>query len=298
MLQVLGHVRPSWALWACALNSLLVVGLALRWRIFLRAQGFQLPVWTILGLTWAGQFYNLVLPGSTGGDVVKIYQVCRLNPDRKAAAAATVLVDRLTALFALLILATAGLIVNPLPLSVLHFPTPFIGRTAYLVFIALVFSVVLAPFLFRAIRGTVWGGRLLRTITAAKNSFTFDGGSFTAFLLALTMHLLMVLIGYLFARALGMDVSYLQILVMLPVIALFVMLPITINGHGLRELLLIGYFTKMGSSLTSLDLTNVRETAIAFSLLMVTNDLLWALPGGILYIARVKSPRPNAFATP
>lgn len=33
---------------------------------------------------------------------------------------------------------------------------------------------------------------------------------------------------------------------MMPVVLFLVLLPITINGHGLREVLLIGYFTQMG----------------------------------------------------
>ena len=85
----------AWAIPASALVALLITLLALRWRIFLRQQGLELPFSTIFSLTWAGQFFNSVLPGSTGGDVVKIYQLCRLAPDRKAAAAATVVVDRL-----------------------------------------------------------------------------------------------------------------------------------------------------------------------------------------------------------
>ena len=58
------------------------------------------------------------------------------------------------------------------------------------------------------------------------------------------------------------------------------MLPITITGHGLRELLLIAYFTQIGITLGGFE-GGVREIAVAFSLLLVANDLIWCIPGGI-----------------
>lgn len=293
LFQILGQLDGNWALAGCALTFLLVLGLSARWRIFLQAQGIDLPFGTIVSLTWAGQFFNTLLPGSTGGDMVKIYHICQLAPDRKAAAAATVLVDRVTALFALLLLAVAGLMINPIPLRVLAHSL-VLGRTILWVSVALGAALSVAWFLFLAMRGTLWGERLLRTLSAARRSFVLDRRWMGAFLLALAMHLVLVIIAYLFARALGLSISYLQALVMMPVIACFVMLPITISGHGLRELLLIGYFMEMGVTLIGNAGSAVRETAIAFSLLLVANDLLWALPGGIWYSIRLKAARHEA----
>lgn len=296
LFQILGHLDGGWAFAGFALTFLLILGLSARWRIFLQAQGIDLPLGTIVALTWAGQFFNIMLPGSTGGDVVKIYHVCQLAPDRKAAAAATVLVDRLTALFALLLLAGVGLIINPIPLRVLKHSLA-LGKTMLWALVALAVTLVVAWLLFRAMRGTLWGERLLRTLSAARRSFVFDWRWLGAFLLSLAMHLVTVLTAYCLARALGISISYLQALIMMPVIAFFLMLPITISGHGLREVLLIGYFTEMGITLGGNAGSAVRETAIAFSLLLVANDLLWALPGGIWYSIRFKSARHEAPAT-
>ncbi|HEX8280303.1 MAG TPA: lysylphosphatidylglycerol synthase transmembrane domain-containing protein, partial [Chthoniobacterales bacterium] len=95
--SVLARIDWRWAAAGSILTGLLIGALAARWRIFLREQKIELTFGTVLSLTWAGQFFNSVLPGSTGGDVFKIYQLCRLAPDRKAAAAATVVVDRFSA---------------------------------------------------------------------------------------------------------------------------------------------------------------------------------------------------------
>jgi hypothetical protein len=44
---------------------------------------------------------------------MRIYQLCRFAPDRKAAAVASILIDRLTALLALLLLAAIGFALDP-----------------------------------------------------------------------------------------------------------------------------------------------------------------------------------------
>src|SRR3954447_26723512 len=99
--SILQHIDWRWALAGSLLTGVLIAGLALRWKIFLEQQQIEVPFLRVLSLTWAGQFFNSLLPGSTGGDFFKIYQMCRLHPERKAAAASTVLLDRFSALVAL-----------------------------------------------------------------------------------------------------------------------------------------------------------------------------------------------------
>ena len=280
----------GWALAGFAVSFLIIVGLAVRWRIFLRAQKIELPFITIFSLTWAGQFFNSILPGSTGGDVVKIYQLCRLAPDRKAGAAATVFVDRLTALLALVVLAGISFVIDPAPLGILSTESLSPRMMLGWLLLALAVMVIVAWLMFRLIRSTHWGGRVIRTLAAVKDNLSFNWGFLAAILLAFAIHLANFSIAYLFARALGISITYLQILLMMPVLLFLVLLPITINGHGLRELLLIGYFTQMGITLSGHPESGVREIAIALSLLLVTNDLLWSIPGGIWYLVRLKAP--------
>jgi hypothetical protein len=62
------------------------------------------------------------------------------------------------------------------------------------------------------------------------------------------------------------------------------MVPVTINGHGLREVLLISYLTYLGVAVTGHADVDARETAVALSLLAVATDLLWGLAGGVFYL--------------
>lgn len=288
LLQVLKYVDMRWALVGSALSSLLIIGLALRWRIFLRTQGIQLPLSKTIGLTWTGQFFNSVLPGSTGGDVVKIYQLCRFVPNRKAAAAATVFVDRVVALSALVVLTVIAFIVEPAPLRFVseHFR---IGRALLWLLLLAAGGGLGAWLLFIRLRSAVWVGRLGRILSAAKINFAFNRAFLAGFGLAFTLHLLTVLIAYCCSRALGLSMGFLEVLVLVPTVAFIIMLPISINGHGLREVMIIGYFTQLHVTLAGHPAAGVREIAVAFSLIQVANDLLWSIPGGIWYMMRVKS---------
>jgi hypothetical protein len=95
---------PDMAAFA-AVAALSVVVLAIqyaRWYILVR--GIDLPFTPGLAarLGLVGTYYNAFLPGSVGGDLVKAYYIARDQPGRRAAAVATVLIDRLVGLFGLL----------------------------------------------------------------------------------------------------------------------------------------------------------------------------------------------------
>lgn len=239
-------------------------------------------------MTWMGQFFNSVLPGSTGGDVAKIYQVCRLMPERKAAAASTVFVDRLSALVALLVLAAIAAVADPTGPALL---AQYVSLPAAVAAVTAL-SAIGAGALWlgiRLLRGSALAGRFARTFAAARTSLTSGRDVGIALALAAAIHLLNFATVYFFARAIRLPITYVEILFMMPVVLFLVMLPITINGHGLRELLLVGYFSKMGIGVAGGAAIGVQEIAVAVSLLMVSNDLLWSLPGGLWYLTRFRA---------
>lgn len=282
--------RIDWrvALPASLLVAPLIAMLAARWRLFLRQQGVVIPFRVVFPLTWAGQFFNSVLPGSTGGDFVKIYQVCKLVPDRRAAAAASVVVDRFTALVALLVLAGTALVIDPVPLWYVESLAGSVQKTLLVFAILGVIGLVAAWAGYRAIRSTHWHGKLHRTLSALKNSLVINRVLFVAMLMSFAIHCLNFLIVFLFARALGIGITYSQVLLIFPVVLLLVMAPVTVNGHGLREVLLIFYFTHLHISISGDASIGVRETVIALSIVLASNDLLWSLPGGLWYMLRFK----------
>jgi uncharacterized membrane protein YbhN (UPF0104 family) len=88
------------------------------WRliIMLQVQGVPLSYWTSTKLTFAGNFFNFALPGTTGGDLIKAYYLTLYTP-LKTEAVTTVFLDRAIGLLGLVILAalcwsTAGIFIT------------------------------------------------------------------------------------------------------------------------------------------------------------------------------------------
>jgi glycosyltransferase 2 family protein len=71
--------------------SLSIIGV--RWWLLLRIQDIRIPLWEAQKLTFLGQFYNIVIPGTIGGDLVKAYYIARHTP-KKAGALVSIFVDR------------------------------------------------------------------------------------------------------------------------------------------------------------------------------------------------------------
>jgi uncharacterized membrane protein YbhN (UPF0104 family) len=78
-----------------------------RWYLLVRALDLPFTFRNAVRLGLVGTFYNTFLPGSVGGDFVKAFFIAKGHPERKAAAVATVIADRLVGLFGLLLFGAA-----------------------------------------------------------------------------------------------------------------------------------------------------------------------------------------------
>lgn len=81
----------------------------LRWRVLLYAQGIKVSFFSAFRLTYIGFFFNLVIPGATGGDVVKAVYVAR-GQSKKAEAVTTVILDRFVGLYTIVVLSLFGVL--------------------------------------------------------------------------------------------------------------------------------------------------------------------------------------------
>ena len=103
MLQGLAR---AWEKTLVAFSLLLMVLGITGWRLCLLMKpcGFYLSVWSSMKLTLIGTFFNVCLPGASGGDAVRIYYAMGGNQGRRMEVATIILFDRLIGMFALLIM--------------------------------------------------------------------------------------------------------------------------------------------------------------------------------------------------
>lgn len=99
-------LATHWWLALAAVVLLFVDAALLGWRlrVLLDPRGFHLPLMSAFRLTMIGVFFNSCLPGATGGDLIKIYYAAEGNPGRRIEVGTIVLLDRVTGMFALMLL--------------------------------------------------------------------------------------------------------------------------------------------------------------------------------------------------
>jgi uncharacterized membrane protein YbhN (UPF0104 family) len=102
--------RPAHVVLVLVGMLLLVALTAWRWHALVLALGLMLSRPRALGLTWIGGFFNLAVPGSTGGDVVKAWYAARAT-GRGPPTVLTVFVDRVIGLLGLILLAALVLMI-------------------------------------------------------------------------------------------------------------------------------------------------------------------------------------------
>ncbi len=83
-----------------------------RWQILLKTLNINLTLWEAFKLNIIGLFFNHVMPGGVGGDVVKAFYIVKDNPKNRMGAGITVLLDRVFGLYAMIILAILSLCLN------------------------------------------------------------------------------------------------------------------------------------------------------------------------------------------
>ncbi len=268
--------------------------MAERTRLMLQHWGISLSRASACSVTWVGQFCNNFLPGGMGGDMVKFYRVGRLYPHARAATLVALVADRLLALTALVALSAVAMVAGDRELlrqlvSGVAFGSLCGHVPAWWVAGLLVVSI--AAF----ITGLSWryrraiiekGAAHLQAIRdALAKGGRIDAAVAGAFILAVLVHTFGMLSALFFAHALAIPLGFGQVFLVWPVVLVSMMMPVSINGYGLREFILVYYFGRW--QLTShLGLgAGIKESVVALSLLTVLNDLVYNLPAGLLLLA-------------
>ncbi len=264
---------------------------AFRWWLLLRAHGFPAPFGRVFFVTYAGAFFNHVLPGSVGGDIAKAV-LAAAGEERKATVVGTVVLDRAIGLAVMIVLGAACL-------------TPFAGRLpdrrlAFLVYGLLAGMLAVYLVYFNPAARRLVGERLPFRASMGQLDGVFRSAKEKKGLMAAAAGLSLlaqgsaILIIFGLSRAMGLEGAELwTFFVFEPIIFMGTALPISLGGLGVQEFLyekLFGTFTAMTGS-----------EAIALSVLYKLSGILVSVPGGVLFAlgaTRRRDPAGNAPPAP
>jgi len=271
-----------WLVSACLLLGLAFALAGLRWWLVLQRLGLSLPLPRTLALTLVGQFFSSFLPGSTGGDLVRLLYACRHTWDNKGGAAASLMLDRCFGVLALLILGLAAALANPVLHTVVH------TKLLAALLAAIVTGVMLAGWWLNSRSLPPWLQRLpfAQTVSQFFVSlgiyFRSPRSQAAAFIVSLVLQAMVLLCALALAQALALDAPASAIVLAVVAAECIISLPISLGGHGLREsafMVMFGLLDISSSGVT------VADAAVAFSLLYFGLHMFWGLAGGLTYLA-------------
>jgi uncharacterized protein (TIRG00374 family) len=252
-----------------------------RWQILMRVQGMYMSWRRAIMLFFVGLFFNLFMPGYTGGDFARLYYLMREFPDKKKESILTVVMDRLIGMAALVSTALLTTILRwnwlqQTPQATVLLWVLLSMLIGFVVITAGSFAVTGFKLVDRLPEQFPFRDRLVETSEAyhlfarAKRSLLF------AFLLSFPVLFSFYGAFYCTAKALGAGVSILDMGSIMPIVTAIISLPITPSGIGFRESLL-------GILLN--DLCNVpTEIGVLISLLGFAYFVLFGVAGGIIYL--------------
>jgi uncharacterized membrane protein YbhN (UPF0104 family) len=96
--------EPVLAFFGFVVMVLVALGGFYRWRVLLKALGFEIRYFQALRLGMTGLFFSAVIPGTVGGDFVKAVYVAKLYPEAKTRSISTIVLDRISGLIGILLL--------------------------------------------------------------------------------------------------------------------------------------------------------------------------------------------------
>ena len=261
---------PQFLVLAVLLMIATIFGAAWRWRLLVRG---PMPMGVAVQLTFAGMFFGQVLPATVGGDVVRGVLAGR-NGLPWDDVVASIVLDRITALLGAVILILTGLpwlvevaVGDGVPLVWTAMAS---GGLAIVLVVGL--SVDLLPLPVQLGRRA---GAALDLVRRVRRGLFSKAGA-AALALSLVIHVTTAFIVVLIGRALDAPVTPEAALLIVPLAIMAAAVPISLNGWGIRE----------GVMVTGLALFGVTAgDALLISVLLGLSIVVSVLPGSLTWLA-------------
>ena len=277
------HASLVWLAVALGVYFVNVLVSTWRWHLLLRAQRVDVSSRLLLGSFLVATFFNNFLPSNIGGDVIRIRDSAK-EAGSKTLATTVVLVDRTLGLMGLVLVAAVGASVAAAPGHPQGPILPIWLWTGLLVAAVVSAPAVLAPAgIGRLLQPLTalhpeWIGGRIDTLTTTLARFRERPSALaSAFAGALVVQGLLVLFYAAVGVSLGVHVGLSDLAVVVPISLVVQMLPVSVNGFGVREATFSFYFSRIGLPI---------ESALLVSLIAAAVVMVFSLSGAAVYVAR------------
>jgi len=279
--SVARQASPAWLAAALLMYLGMVLASALRWGVLLRAQHVRLPFSFLTQSFLVATFFNNFLPSNIGGDVVRITDTAPAAGS-KTLATTVVLIDRGLGLLGLALMAATGaslmrrMAVGPVGPGMLWagFGLGAIVATPALLIPETATKLLQPLRIFHQEWVDERIAKLTYALTRFKETPTALAGCFAG---AVLVQGILVLFYVAIARSMNIPIGFAELAVIVPVSFIVQMIPLSVNGFGVREATCGFYFTRLGLPL---------ESALLVSFVGAALIMLFSLSGGVAYLRR------------
>ena len=258
----------------------------LRWRLFIPA---AIEIKSLFNISYIGAFFNICLPGSVGGDVVRAYYLSRVlkshqvrgiavekrigadeirvsTAGHNATAFGSVMIDRYVGLLALLVIGIMAIFLGSKYLS--RHPVQ------WLIPVLLGVVLVVSALLLKLRVGSAF--RIISEMYAyADEMFPRKKEIGIAFVYSIVAQMMLIWSVYLLSRGLSMGIAFISVLSFIPIVSIISLIPVTISGIGLREGAFVVLFGLIGVW---------PEKAMTLSIAWFLSTVIGSLPGFVGYL--------------
>jgi uncharacterized protein (TIRG00374 family) len=288
ILESLAGAHTGWVLLGAVLFFLSIVAGAYQWFLLLRLQGIDLGYRACFRAYYSGMFLNNFLPGTVGGDALRVYEAKRGNDGWGKAVAATFL-DRLIGFFTLSLL---SLVAVAFALWRGNLDQTVFRHMLYAVGVVFgIFVTVLVLLLSRRIASLVnaiirWAG--MRWLAEAHERMQGILRAYQArwremlWIVAVScvVQILRIDVHWFSGIALGARISPVFFFCFIPVIALAGVVPLNVGGWGIPQSIGTYLYTLPGV----LAADDLNATAAALAFLPSVVGLVVMLGGGFYFV--------------
>lgn len=249
---------------------------ALRWKMILARMGHGLRYAEALRLVLIGNFFNLPLPSTVGGDAFRAWGAYRIGI-RASDSITSVVVDRICALAALVLMIVMGLwwlfdlIRGPAARWMIS-----VAVGCFVTGIIMLLSLARFGQNLRRWRVTRW---LLHVSEGLGAVVSKPKVTIQVVALALAAHVTLSYAVHILARGLSIDLALEHSLLLVPLVTLVTVLPVSISGWGLRE----------SAMVVALGLIAVPPVqALSLSILYGLVVMACGVPGGFIWLLALR----------
>lgn len=247
---------------------------SLRWCYLLNSAGIKISKGRSYVIIIISFFFNNFLPSAVGQDFVRSAYVSKIEFSR---ALGVSLIDRFLGFIGMLILGIFA-----------AFNITFKIRVISIFYLFLILSLFLIFFILTnikigiGIKNKILGIKFLNLSDEMKKFYNVLKDykdkkiiMLNGIILSIIIQIIITIINFFICKSLGIDISFYNLIVLLPIITIFSLVPLTLNGLGLREFAYIYFFGLAGIS---------GKDSLSISLIFFVISVFASLIGGIFFL--------------